>query len=68
MIIAEELDVPIGRVRVTLADARPELLFNQLTGGSTGPRDSTTPIRVAAAIAKGGCWTRPRPSSAPGRR
>ena len=32
--IAEELDLPLDRIRVTLADARPELVFNQLTGGS----------------------------------
>jgi isoquinoline 1-oxidoreductase beta subunit len=35
MIIAEELDLPVAKVHVTLADARPELVFNQLTGGST---------------------------------
>src|SRR3954447_24828774 len=29
MIIAEELDLPVGRVHVTLADARPELMMNQ---------------------------------------
>src|SRR5437667_5396084 len=34
MMIAEELDLPLDKVRVTLADARPELLMNQLTGGS----------------------------------
>ncbi|CAM02253.1 isoquinoline 1-oxidoreductase beta subunit [Saccharopolyspora erythraea NRRL 2338] len=53
MLIAEELDVPLERVRVTLADARPELLFNQLTGGSNTTFATYTPIRVAAAIAKG---------------
>src|SRR4051794_21651698 len=30
MIIAEELEIPVSKVKVTLADARPELLFNQL--------------------------------------
>jgi len=52
MIIAEELDLPVEKVRVTLAPARPELLFNQLTGGSNTTISSFTPIRVAAAIAK----------------
>lgn len=53
MIIAEELDLPVDKVQVTLADARPELLFNQLTGGSTTTTSTWTPIRVAAAVAKG---------------
>jgi isoquinoline 1-oxidoreductase beta subunit len=53
MLIAEELAVPLERVRVTLADARPELLFNQLTGGSNTTHATYTPIRVAAAIARG---------------
>jgi isoquinoline 1-oxidoreductase beta subunit len=53
MIIAEELELPIDKVEVTLADARPELLFNQLTGGSNTTISTYTPIRVAAAIAKG---------------
>jgi isoquinoline 1-oxidoreductase beta subunit len=53
MIIAEELDLPVAKVEVTLADARPELLFNQLTGGSTTTTSTYTPIRVAAAVARG---------------
>jgi isoquinoline 1-oxidoreductase beta subunit len=52
MLIAEELDVPVDRVRVTLADARPELLFNQLTGGSNTTISTYTPVRVAAAVAR----------------
>jgi isoquinoline 1-oxidoreductase beta subunit len=52
MIIAEELDLPLDKVVVTLADARPELLFNQLTGGSTTTTSTYTPIRVAAAVAR----------------
>lgn len=52
MIIAEELDLPLDRVDVTLAKARPELLFNQLTGGSNTTISTYTPIRVAAALAK----------------
>ena len=53
MIIAEELDLPIEKVHVTLAPARPELMLNQLTGGSNTTVSTFTPIRVAAAIAKG---------------
>lgn len=52
MLIAEELSVPLQRVRVSLADARPELLFNQLTGGSNTTISTYTPIRVAAAVAR----------------
>lgn len=52
MIIAEELELPLDKVNVTLADARPELLFNQLTGGSNTTISTYTPIRVAAAVAK----------------
>ncbi|MDJ1132129.1 molybdopterin cofactor-binding domain-containing protein [Streptomyces iconiensis] len=53
MLIAEEMDVPLDRVRVTLADARPELAFNQLTGASNTTISTYTPIRVAAAVARG---------------
>ena len=53
MIIAEELELPVSKVKVTLADARPELLFNQLTGGSSTTTSTYTTIRVAAAVAKG---------------
>ncbi|MEU6494345.1 molybdopterin cofactor-binding domain-containing protein [Streptomyces sp. NPDC046984] len=53
MLIAEELDLPVDRIRVSLADARPELLFNQLTGGSNTTVSTFTPIRVAAAVARG---------------
>ncbi|KRB73248.1 isoquinoline 1-oxidoreductase [Nocardioides sp. Root190] len=52
MLIADELDLPIERVHVTLAPARPELLFNQLTGGSNSMVSLYTPIRVAAAVAR----------------
>ncbi|MBT2443249.1 xanthine dehydrogenase family protein molybdopterin-binding subunit [Streptomyces sp. ISL-36] len=52
MLIAEELDLPLEKIRVTLADARPELLFNQLTGGSNTTISTFTPIRVAAAVAR----------------
>jgi isoquinoline 1-oxidoreductase beta subunit len=52
MMIAEEMDLPLDRVHVTLADARPELLMNQLTGGSNSMRSIYVPVRTAAAIAR----------------
>lgn len=52
MIIAEELDLPVDKVHVALAPARPELMFNQLTGGSNTTVSTFTPVRVAAAIAR----------------
>ncbi|PKV89306.1 molybdopterin cofactor-binding domain-containing protein [Streptomyces sp. TLI_146] len=52
MLIAEELDLPLDRVRVSLADARPELVFNQMTGASNTTISTYTPIRVAAATAR----------------
>jgi isoquinoline 1-oxidoreductase beta subunit len=52
MMIAEELDLPLDRVRVSLADARPELMMNQLTGGSNSMRSIYVPVRTAAAIAR----------------
>ncbi len=47
-----ESDVTVGAVRVTLADARPELVFNQLTAGSNTMHSMFTPVRVASAIAR----------------
>jgi isoquinoline 1-oxidoreductase beta subunit len=52
MMIAEELDLPIDKVHITLADARPELMMNQLTGGSNSVRSIHTPVRTASAIAR----------------
>ena len=52
MLVAEELDLPLDKVHVTLADARPELLFNQFTAGSNTTISTYTPVRVAAALAK----------------
>lgn len=52
MLIADELDLPLERVHVTLAPARQELLFNQLTGGSNTIISMYTPVRVAAAVAR----------------
>jgi isoquinoline 1-oxidoreductase subunit beta len=53
MTIADEIGVPLDTVNVTLADARPELVWNQLTGGSNSMHSIYTPVRVAAAIARG---------------
>jgi isoquinoline 1-oxidoreductase subunit beta len=52
MLIAEELDLPLDKVTVTLADARPELIWNQLTGGSNSIRSLYTPVRIAASGAR----------------
>jgi isoquinoline 1-oxidoreductase beta subunit len=54
MVIAEELDVPLEKVKVTLRDADPSLLFNQLTGGSNSVYSLYLPVRTAAALAKAG--------------
>ncbi|HEX6461304.1 MAG TPA: molybdopterin cofactor-binding domain-containing protein [Thermoleophilaceae bacterium] len=53
MTIADEMDLPLDRVHVTLADARPELVWNQLTGGSNSMHALYEPLRVAAAVARG---------------
>jgi isoquinoline 1-oxidoreductase beta subunit len=53
MTIADELDLSVSKVKVTLADARPELIWNQMTGGSNTMHSIYTPVRVAAAIARG---------------
>ena len=52
MIIAEELGIHVDQVTVTLADARPELIFNQFTGGSNSMRSTYIPTRTAAAVAR----------------
>jgi isoquinoline 1-oxidoreductase beta subunit len=52
MLVAEELDIPLENVDVTLSDARPELVLNQLTGGSNTIRSVYGPVRNAAAAAK----------------
>ncbi|GCB51088.1 xanthine dehydrogenase family protein molybdopterin-binding subunit [Streptomyces sp. NL15-2K] len=52
MLVAEELDTPLDRVRVQLDDARPELLFNQLTGSSNSIRSLYDPVRHTAAAAR----------------
>lgn len=52
MVIAEEMGVPVESVRIRQADARPELLFNQLTGGSNSMYTIYEPVRIAAAVAR----------------
>jgi isoquinoline 1-oxidoreductase beta subunit len=52
MLVAEEMDTPLDRVRVQLDDARPELLFNQLTGSSNSVRSLYDPVRHTAAAAR----------------
>jgi len=52
MVIAEEMGVPVESVRIDQADARPELLFNQLTGGSNSMYTIYEPVRIAAAVAR----------------
>ena len=52
MLIAAERDQPRAKVDVTLAPARPELVWNQITGGSNTIHAMYTPVRVAAAIAR----------------
>ncbi len=53
MIIAEEMSVPLSQVTMTLSDARPDLQFNQLTGGSNSVHSLFDQVRVAAAVARG---------------
>ncbi|MCK4176741.1 molybdopterin cofactor-binding domain-containing protein [Aciditerrimonas ferrireducens] len=53
MIIADELDLPLEQVEVTLAPAEPKLVFNQLTGSSNAIRSLWDPVRTAAAAARG---------------
>ncbi len=52
MMIAEYMDLDMDQVSITLADARPELIFNQLTGGSNSMRSQYGPTCAAAALAK----------------
>jgi isoquinoline 1-oxidoreductase beta subunit len=53
MTIADEMSLPVDKVHVTLSDARPELVWNQLTGGSNSMHALYQPLRVAAAVARG---------------
>ncbi len=53
MTIADEMGLSVDKVNVTLADARPELVFNQFTGGSNTMHSIFNQVRVAAAVAMG---------------
>lgn len=53
MVIADELGVALDKMNVTLADARPELVFNQFTGSSNSMLALYPQLRVAAAVARG---------------
>jgi isoquinoline 1-oxidoreductase beta subunit len=53
MVIADELDVPLGNVQMTLADADSALLFNQFTGSSNSMHALYPQLRTAAAVARG---------------
>jgi isoquinoline 1-oxidoreductase beta subunit len=53
MTIADEMSLPLDKVNITLADASPQLLFNQLTGGSNTMHSIFNQVRVAAAVARG---------------
>ncbi len=51
-VIADEMDMPIENVVCTLEDARPELVFNMLTGGSTSHFSLWMPMKTMAATAR----------------
>jgi isoquinoline 1-oxidoreductase beta subunit len=52
MLIADQMDLAVSQVNITLADARPDLVWNQLTGGSNSMHSLYTPVQVAAALAR----------------
>lgn len=60
MVIAEELDLAPERIRVELADARPELLFNQFTGASNSLHTLYEPVRTRLHWPGSAWWRRPR--------
>jgi isoquinoline 1-oxidoreductase beta subunit len=53
MVIADELDLPLDKIDISLADATPDLEFNQLTGGSNSMHALYDQVRIAAAVARG---------------
>ena len=63
LMIADEAKVPLSKVQVTSADAQPELLYNQITGGSCTIRafEPLLPALVAAAQLKAGVIAAARP-------
>ncbi|MGH3799444.1 MAG: molybdopterin cofactor-binding domain-containing protein [Pseudonocardiaceae bacterium] len=52
MLVAEEMGATLSDVDVVLSDARPELMFNQLTGGSVSTRELFSPVRLTASEAR----------------
>ncbi|MGH3939983.1 MAG: molybdopterin cofactor-binding domain-containing protein [Pseudonocardiaceae bacterium] len=52
MLVAEEMGARLSDVDVVLSDARPDLLFNQLTGASVSTRELFNPVRLTAAGAR----------------
>ena len=52
MLVAEELGLAANQVDVSLSDARPELVFNQLTGGSANTRVFDVALPLMAATLK----------------
>ncbi|MBI5716302.1 MAG: xanthine dehydrogenase family protein molybdopterin-binding subunit [Burkholderiales bacterium] len=67
LMIADEAKVPLAKVRVTSADAQPELMYNQITGGSCSIRafEPVLPALVAAAQLKAGIVPQPGPPANP---
>jgi len=51
-VIADELDMPFENVICSLEDARPELVWNMLTGGSTSHFSLWQPMKTMAAAAR----------------
>ena len=52
VVVADAMDIPVEMVCVTLADARPELVFNQITGGSSSLYWLYEPVRALATLAR----------------
>ena len=52
MMVAEELDLPLSAIVVTASDARPELVFNQITGGSSATRCFAAAMPLIASSAR----------------
>ena len=46
MVIADEMDTTVDNVEVPMSDARPELLYNMLTGGSCTMRAMIPPVSM----------------------
>jgi isoquinoline 1-oxidoreductase beta subunit len=53
MVIADEMDIALDDVKMTLADADLSLQFNQFTGSSNSMHALYAQLRVAASVARG---------------